>query len=803
MAGGATLCTGQNSGAQQSEPQLTRSRRPAAFACVGVFRSCRRCSALCGPSQGRARCSDGLYPHTALPVLCSHVQRRCKRLCHEPRWRSVCAGELLVLLRTRAGLAQVVDTHRNGRLFAQGTQQRGPRALYRRAQVMVSHLRSALLALALVGSASADFTCAGSDNQTVCNALSAIYTATGGASWTTNTGWGGGSSYCTPWAGLTCSSGVVTAMNLASQNLVGTVPDVFTSMTALANLDLSNNALTGTLQPSAIALCSTSGVSCTFAGNSGLSTAAFACPSPAGGMITIPGVPQPVPGVPQPLACVKVYTGGFTAVGSGGRGDTTSWYPPFLAFDGNPSWGSFFDTYDTKNYNVDGTYNRLKSTSASTTTVDNVQYWGDWLQLSLKNATFVPTSYTIYFRGGSVDPMNWVVLGSNDGVAWYLLDQQNAPLGTTNIPNAPFTFIVSGSAGYAAFRLVALAVDNGQCMNVPEWSLYGTTTGPSALAILLNSAVNSKWGIAATLPSLNSLSGLPLTSLVISNQGNALTGAIPDIFTGMTQLTYLDLSNNALVGTLPQSAVALCAKQSVTCNFAGNTNLSVSNIISAWPLNVSSFSGYWGLPFASIPNLSSLTYLTSIALSGFGLTGTIPTWIGSLTALQSLDLSINAFTGTIPTGIGSLTALQSLDLSNNAFTGTIPDVFGSTLALTFLRLSSNSLVGSLPLSFGGLGSAVIKVDGNHGLNGPIPTNTIANCAAILVFHQLGGADFSTTIGQVCDFGSTSLALPLPGSSGSSGSSFDPTSLLATIAAMNATIAALQVNITAARAACSV
>jgi hypothetical protein len=56
---------------------------------------------------------------------------------------------------------------------------------------MKVHVLFGLLTSSLLfGSASATFTCAGSDDQTVCNALSAIYTATGGASWTSNLDWG-------------------------------------------------------------------------------------------------------------------------------------------------------------------------------------------------------------------------------------------------------------------------------------------------------------------------------------------------------------------------------------------------------------------------------------------------------------------------------------------------------------------------------------------------------------------------------------------------------------------------------------
>ena len=324
-----------------------------------------------------------------------------------------------------------------------------------------------------------------------------------------------------------------------------------------------------------------------------------------------------------------------------------------------------------------------------------------------------------------------------------------------------------------------------QCFRMGSCSFGGgsnaVSLNTSALASLPASTqtislVGVPWGLSSVtgvLPNLATITAL--TSLVIRNHGSSLSGTIPDMFGGMTLLTNLDLRSNSLTGSLPQSLILLCLKPGVTCNLGGSNNFSTSNLLPAFPVNITSFAGFWGITLAAMPDLSSFTSLTSISLSGVGLTGTIPSWLSSLTALQSLDLS------------------------SNALNGTIPDFFGSTPALTYLRLSSNSLVGSLPLSFGNLGSAVIQVDGNHGLNGSVPASILTSCAAILAFYPIS----YTPQGNVCQFYSTSLVLPpLSGGGSGSGSSFDPTSLLASIASLTATVNSLQVNLTNAQAACS-
>src|SRR5690606_4916049 len=58
------------------------------------------------------------------------------------------------------------------------------------------------------------------------SALNALFTSTGGPGWTNNTGWMGPRGTECFWYGVVCQDGKVVALNLANNNLTGTMPDV-------------------------------------------------------------------------------------------------------------------------------------------------------------------------------------------------------------------------------------------------------------------------------------------------------------------------------------------------------------------------------------------------------------------------------------------------------------------------------------------------------------------------------------------------------------------------------------------------
>jgi Leucine-rich repeat (LRR) protein len=90
--------------------------------------------------------------------------------------------------------------------------------------------------------------------NTETSALTDLYSATAGSSWTDNTGWETDSDI-NNWYGISagCGSAEVTAIQLATNNLAGTIPDSIRQLTHLTILSVSHNAITGTFvsKPSA------------------------------------------------------------------------------------------------------------------------------------------------------------------------------------------------------------------------------------------------------------------------------------------------------------------------------------------------------------------------------------------------------------------------------------------------------------------------------------------------------------------------------------------------------------------------
>jgi hypothetical protein len=99
--------------------------------------------------------------------------------------------------------------------------------------------------------------CAGLRNVPLpeCQVLVELYTATGGAHWLANSGWLSftRSAPC-HWYGVTCSGGHITELNLASNNLSGTLPLTLNQLIGLKRLRLERNVLRGPVPPTICAL---------------------------------------------------------------------------------------------------------------------------------------------------------------------------------------------------------------------------------------------------------------------------------------------------------------------------------------------------------------------------------------------------------------------------------------------------------------------------------------------------------------------------------------------------------------------
>ncbi|KAL3800602.1 hypothetical protein ACHAW5_001070 [Stephanodiscus triporus] len=190
-------------------------------------------------------------------------------------------------------------------------------------------------------------------------------------------------------------------------------------------------------------------------------------------------------------------------------------------------------------------------------------------------------------------------------------------------------------------------------------------------------------------------------------------------------VTYLDLNNNNLVGTIPPEIGWIYTLEQI--HLWGN------NLV------------------GSIPNtLSQLGNLHTLYLNANYLSGEMGDAFNKLQKLKHLDLSNNRLRGHIPHGLGSLSDLRDLRLSNNLLTSAFPMSLISLSNLETLLLDSNSISGSLPSLVGRMKSLVtIRIHDND-LKGKVPSFVDAK---VLEEAHFDGNFFS---GTIPNFGSQRL-----------------------------------------------
>ena len=226
---------------------------------------------------------------------------------------------------------------------------------------------------------------------------------------------------------------------------------------------------------------------------------------------------------------------------------------------------------------------------------------------------------------------------------------------------------------------------------IREW--YGVTASNSGIVKgiwLRNNDLSGR--LPSSLGNLSSLEDLNLTQ-------NDLSGSIPSQLGNLSDLVVLDLSYNNLSGSIPSSL--------------GNQKLVILK------LQHNNLSG-------SIPStLGNGISFQHIYLNNNNLSGSIPSTLGYYTVqLQWLYLQENNLSGSIPSNLGDLPSIQRLDLSDNNLSGSVPSALKKLDRLNTLRLRDNNFSGCLPP---GLAAGVATNDLSHlGLSvcmTPTPTIT--------------------------------------------------------------------------------
>jgi Leucine-rich repeat (LRR) protein len=261
------------------------------------------------------------------------------------------------------------------------------------------------------------------------------------------------------------------------------------------------------------------------------------------------------------------------------------------------------------------------------------------------------------------------------------------------------------------------AAANVQAFHLHENHLSGPipeSLGNMPLLLSLNLSINCLTG---TIPvSLQNLSVLRVLML----QNNQLRGNIAELFhPSQANLSTVQLSGNQLTGTLPGmvfllpnltsfAAVDNCFEgplpEGPICKSASLNVLVLDGLHSASCQHNESL---YHRPFnlGTLPHcLLTLSNLTTLHLSGSGLTGSLPAGTNISAVLTDLSLSHNLLTGEVP---GSILGRDwdKLDLSYNRFTGTLHNTrvahYGNA---SHLSLKHNSLSGVIPASMQDVGS---------------------------------------------------------------------------------------------------
>ncbi|CAN4105863.1 unnamed protein product [Withania somnifera] len=232
-----------------------------------------------------------------------------------------------------------------------------------------------------------------------------------------------------------------------------------------------------------------------------------------------------------------------------------------------------------------------------------------------------------------------------------------------------------------------------------------------------------------------------LMILILAN--NNLSGAIPCWLFNLPALSVLDLSMNNFNGVIPPTIQMKSSPFPTIVNLARNKlqgpipiqlenvnviDLSLNNFIGSIPTQIGQVHGVRSISLSGnkihgpIPEsfCKSTNVLQVLDLSNNSLSGTIQRNLGNCKLLIFLNLGQNNITGSIPKELERVTSLRYLDLSGNEFEGSFPAVIEKFQELEILNLAGNRFEGRIPNFIGDLHHLRILVLSSNYFNESIP-----------------------------------------------------------------------------------
>ncbi len=503
------------------------------------------------------------------------------------------------------------------------------------------------------------------------SALADLYNATGGAGWTNKTNWLVDGQDVNTWHGVTVVEGRVTKIDLSNNNLIGAVPASFANLTALAELVLNNNQLTGLPDLSALALT-------TF--NVSTNALTFEDLEPNIAKLTTYSPQAQIPsGGNRTLIEEEALSLQFTV---GGANNTYQWFKDEVAIQG--------------------------ATAATYAVASARQANSGSYRLEIRNSTvadlaLTTQAFTVTVNLKTVETTDRAALealyNGTNGASW-----TNKTGWLTDAPVGEW-FGVTVELG----KVVSVALTSNNLVGPLPHSLFAMQSLRS-----LNLSGNQ---LSGTMP--ETITGLTqLQQLYL--QDNQITGRIPSALGNLTALTALDLGRNKFYGSLPSSIGSLVNLESIL-GLAGNdlTGTLPASLGSLTKLKIlaADDNQFEGL----IPaELGSMAALTELYLHKNLLSGAVPAGLSSLASLQRLYLNENALEGTFPAAIAGITALKQVALNDNKFIS-LPS-FKNGPALDLLHIANNKVgFGSIEPNMG-IADFIYSPQGRYGLPADILHN---------------------------------------------------------------------------------
>ncbi|CAL5363836.1 unnamed protein product [Camellia sinensis] len=206
----------------------------------------------------------------------------------------------------------------------------------------------------------------------------------------------------------------------------------------------------------------------------------------------------------------------------------------------------------------------------------------------------------------------------------------------------------------------------------------------------------------------------------LNMQFNQFTGTIPCEIGKLQNLHRLNLDDNSLSGNCSNLQILLLCQNNLTGAIPKQV-VSISSLSISLDLSQNQLSGF--LP-TEVANLINLGYLD---VSYNLLSSEIPNTLGSCTSLETLHLGNNFFNGTIPSSLSFLRGLVELGLANNNLCGEIPMYLENFILLQNLNLSFNNFEGVVPTQGVFSNASAISVVGNGKLCGGVAELKLPKC----------------------------------------------------------------------------